>query len=200
MGDALIFLFKKRIAIPRYCCTALESKLNWYSLFAAFITIISVSPLWICVQGGTGQWRTPLSATMSRFQKHAYTDNVHILGLGQKNKKGTSSHVVERYDAFMVKRFQTLIMVKIVLLCDSDFKYNYYTSAIKTYMELFTNQRHVEANSSVCSPCSERRSCCSSILSQKLVSPLPANMGSGVISVTLAVSQESNPRSRQRAS
>lgn len=41
------------------------------------------------------------------------------------------------YDAFMVQELQTFFKIKTVLLYDSDLKYNYYTSEIKTLQELF---------------------------------------------------------------
>ncbi len=58
----------------------------------------------------------------------------------KKNKKGrywlhAEGHQhAESCDAFMVKQYQTLVKIKIVLLCDSDLKYNY-TSVIKNTQE-----------------------------------------------------------------
>ncbi len=41
-----------------------------------------------------------------------------------------------------VERVQTLVKIKIVLSCDSDLKYNYYTSVIKTHRGLLTINLH----------------------------------------------------------
>lgn len=44
-------------------------------------------------------------------------------------------------DAFMVRQFQNLVTIKTVLLvvlCDSDLKYNFYTSVIKTHRASYT--------------------------------------------------------------
>lgn len=59
-------------------------------------------------------------------------------------------HVVEDQraescDIFMLKQFQTLYNIKTVLLCDSDLKYNYFTSIIKTHRKLLTIN-HLEAH------------------------------------------------------
>lgn len=50
--------------------------------------------------------------------------------------KGTAA---ENNDAFVVKQFQMLVKIKIISKCDSDLKYNYYTSVIKTHRDLLIN-------------------------------------------------------------